>query len=509
LAEYRAGVASGHPLVTEAASQVLSTGGNAFDAAVAAGFAAAVVEPALSSLGGGGFLLARPKEGEDVLFDFFVDTPGKGLEDKNQEPHFFPVTVKFPGSSQDFNIGLASVAVPGNLKGFLHVHSLLGRLHLSKIVAPAATYARQGVRLNKHQAYFLSLLRPIMLFSDTGKDIFLKDDGRYVCQGQTLKNPYLADFLEEIGRTDGGIIEDFYSGSIAKQIVQDMASGGGLLTTEDLATYRVKERRPLRVVFCNHELITNPPPSFGGFYVAITLELLEELALVGTCSWGDERHLCMLARAMQEVEAYRRQSGFRLDWPEKQWFHKACQGVRPCFSRGTTHVSVCDREGNVASMTTSNGEGSGYFVPGTGIMLNNMMGEDDLHPGGFHSSPPGIRVGSMMSPSIIETGGRPRFVLGSGGSKRIRTALTQVVINCICFGLSLKEAVERPRIHWDGELFQVEPGFPKDSLESFTKRFPANVWQEIDVYFGGVHVVDTLIGDAAGDPRRGGASVVL
>ncbi len=163
----------------------------------------------------------------------------------------------------------------------------------------------------------------------------------------------------------------------------------------------------------------------------------------------------------------------------------------------------------MASMTTSNGEGSGYFAPGTGIMLNNMMGEDDLHPEGFHSSPPGIRVGSMMSPSILKEDGVPRFVLGSGGSKRIRTALTQVVINCLCFGLPLKEAVERPRIHWDGQVFQVEPGFPPHVFHAFQSEFPVNLWQGIDVYFGGVHVVDAVAGDAAGDPRRGGAAVIL
>jgi len=508
LAEYKAGVASGHPLVTEAASEVLSGGGNAFDAAIAAGFAAAVVEPALSSLGGGGFLLARPEGGEEVLFDFFVDTPGKGLPGKLQEPHFFPVTVEFPGSSQDFNIGLGSVAVPGNLRGFLHVHSRLGHMDLSDIVAPAARFAREGVVLNNHQAYFLSLLEPIMLFSDTGKKMFLKD-GKYIKEGQVLRNPELADFLNEIGQTNGQIIEEFYRGSLAEKIATDMERGGGLLTKEDLAAYEVKERKPLRVRFCGYELVTNPPPSFGGFYVAVTLKLLDSSALLARCSWGDVNHLCLLAKAMQEVEAYREGKGFELESPGERWFEDAKKGLRPCFSHGTTHVSVCDHRGNVASMTTSNGEGSGYFAPGTGIMLNNMMGEDDLHPEGFHSSPPGIRVGSMMSPSILEQGGAPRFVLGSGGSKRIRTALTQVVINCVCFGLPLKEAVERPRIHWDGQIFQVEPGFPEEVVDEFKKDFPVNVWNEIDVYFGGVHVVDTREGDAAGDPRRGGSSMVL
>ncbi len=508
MAQFKAGVASGHPLVTEAASLVLSNGGNAFDAAVAAGFAAAVVEPALSSLGGGGFLLARSRDGGEILFDFFVDTPGKGLPERRRQPHFFPVTVEFPGSSQVFNIGLGSVAVPGNLKGFVHVHERLGRMDLAEIVAPAARYARQGVRLNGHQAYFISLLEPIMLFSSQGRRIFQKE-GRYLSQGDILRNTELADFLDEIGRTNGRAVDDFYNGSIAEGMISEMNRGGGLLTMADLKSYRVKERRPLRARFCGHELVTNPPPSFGGFYIAISLELLERLAVKESCSWGDSRHLCLLARAMQQVEDYRKSLGFRLERPSADWFERSEAALRPCFSRGTTHVSICDREGNMASMTTSNGEGSGYFAPGTGIMLNNMMGEDDLHPEGFHSSPAGIRVGSMMSPSIIERQGRPVLVLGSGGSKRIRTALIQVVINCLCFQMPLKEAVEMPRIHWDGEIFQVEPGFDQGVMDAFSGDFPVNIWQDIDVYFGGVHVVDPVAGFAVGDPRRGGAAVVL
>ncbi len=502
MAEFKAGVASGHSLVTQAAWQVMSEGGNAFDAAVAAGFVGAVAEPALTSLGGGGFLLARPADSPEILFDFFVDTPGKGLAAKSFNPHFFPVTVEFPGSSQVFNIGLGSVAVPGNLKGLLHVHSRLGRMDLADVLAPAEAYARDGVRLNSHQAYFLSLLEPIMLFSDYGKEIF-SPDGQYLQEGQVLRNPELAEFLRELGRSNGQLAQEFYRGDIARRIVSDMVNGGGLLTMEDLESFQVMEREPLQVKFCGYELLTNPPPSFGGFYVAVTLELLDMPGFNG-CDWGDGRHLCLLGKAMQLVEDYREKTETVLRKPGHNWFEQAADELRPCFSRGTTHVSICDSMGNMASMTTSNGEGSGYFVPGTGIMLNNMMGEDDLHPGGFHSSPPGIRVGSMMSPSIIKKDGCPHMVLGSGGSKRIRTALAQVMINRLCFNLPLQDAINRPRIHWDGEIFQVESGFPDGSLDKFARVFPVNVWQDIDVYFGGVHAVDPVAGDAAGDPRRGG-----
>ena len=211
-----------------------------------------------------------------------------------------------------------------------------------------------------------------------------------------------------------------------------------------------------------------------------------------------------LATVLQQMEALRDQG---IDSLANSNGDQLDPGSAPdrLNSRGTTHVSVVDCEGNVASMTTSNGEGSGYIVPGTGIMLNNMMGEDDLHPDGFHASPPGQRVASMMSPSLLENQGRVELVIGSGGSKRIRTAITQVVSNVVDFGRELREAVEAPRMHWDGETMQVEPGVSESALALLRDRMDVNVWQARNVYFGGVHAVMPA-GRAAGDPRRGGAA---
>jgi gamma-glutamyltranspeptidase/glutathione hydrolase len=177
-------------------------------------------------------------------------------------------------------------------------------------------------------------------------------------------------------------------------------------------------------------------------------------------------------------------------------------------SGGTTHVSVRDAEGNAASMTTSNGEGSGYFAPGAGIMLNNMMGEDDLHPEGFHVSPPGLRVASMMAPALLLAGDAVRLALGSGGSKRIRTALLQVISNTVDFAMNPRDAVEAPRLHWDGQRVQVEPGFPEAALAALAQRWPVNRWPAPDVYFGGVHVAASD-GEGAGDPRRGGHAATV
>lgn len=487
-------VAAGHPAVCNAAAEILKSGGNAFDAAVAGGFAGAVAESALTSLGGGGFLLARTAAGRETLFDFFVDTPGLGLDTDQLEPHFFPVTIRFPGAAQDFNVGLGSVAVPGNLKGFLHVHEKLGDLPLAEILKPAVDLAGNGLVLNQSQAYFLNLLEPIMTLTPTGREMFCPN-GSYVSQGKLMYNQDLAGFLERLPLDMGA---DFYKGAIAETIAKDMQAGQGLLTYEDLAAYQVIERQPLAIDYREYRLLTNPPPSVGGSLVGLALSLLGSQT-ISASSWGTPGHVLRTAAVMKEVELLR---GRGIS-PE---IHGAAAERIRVFSRGTTHISVADSQGNVASMTTSNGEGSGYIVPGTGIMLNNMMGEDDLHPEGFHVSPPGRRVASMMSPALLCLGEDVKLVIGSGGSKRIRTAITQVLSNVIDLGLPVQKAVRAPRIHWDGEILQVEPGFPEDAVKALAEQLPINRWSELDMYFGGVHTV--VPGRAGGgDPRRGGTVV--
>jgi gamma-glutamyltranspeptidase/glutathione hydrolase len=494
----KATVAAGHPLVVEAAIEILRQGGNAFDAAVAGGFAACVAEPLLTGLGGGGFLLARTETGREVLYDFFVDTPGRGLGGAILEPHFFPVTVQFAGSAQDFNIGLGSAAVPGTLRGFLHVHEQLGCLPLAAIVEPATALARRGVIVNHHQAYVFALLRPIVTISRAGRALFAPK-GDVPSAGELLTNPLLADFLEGLAAHPE---KTFYCGNLAGRIDADMEAGLGLLTAEDLAAYRVIERQPLAINYRGRRLLTNPPPSFGGSLIAVMLRLLDEFPL-RDCSWGSPSHLLTLAGVMAEVDRQRDGGGsFDAAW------HKKAAGRVRLFSRGTTHISVADAAGNVAAMTASNGEGSGYLIPGTGIMLNNMMGEDDLHPEGFHASPAGKRVASMMAPTLVEKEGRSELVLGSGGSKRIRSAIVQVISNFIDFGLDMENAVRAPRLHWDGSVLQLEPGFASQAAEALRRQWPVNIWEEKEIYFGGVHAV-TDEGQGAGDPRRGGAAAFL
>ncbi len=491
-------VASGHELVSKAAADILREGGNAFDAVVAAGFASTVVEQTLTSLGGGGFLLGHSSStGQNLFFDFFVNTPGLHAKVSLGDLNFYPVTIEFSGAPQIFNVGLGSVAVPGLVKGLLHVHKRLGRMALKDVVFPAVQYAR-GHKLNSFQANFLNLLYPIMTSTATGRELYGENDN-YINHGDLLINNELADFIENLA-DDGG--QSFYHGEIAQAMVSEMEEMGGLLTLEDLGSYQVMEREPIAIPYRDFQFYTSPPPSMGGSLIALSLSLYAACPLPNY-EWGSEEHLRQTLSIMKEVERLRQQG---ITNPESlteflgNGIGESLANMR-LFSRGTTHVSIADKRGNCASMTCSNGEGSGYFAPGTGIMLNNMMGEDDLHPEGFHTSPPGQRVGSMMSPSMLVKGNDVQLVIGSGGSKRIRTAITQVLNQVIDFKRNLVEAVEAPRLYLDEDCLQMGPGFEPAALSGLHNEM--NVWDDIDVYFGGVHAVIPGVA-GAGDPRRGG-----
>ena len=496
-------VASGHKHVSSTAAAILREGGNAFDAVVAAGFASAVVEPTLTSLGGGGFLLGHSeKHGQSLFFDFFVDTPGCNRDTTDLDPNFFPVTINFSGVCQDFNVGLGSVAVPGTLKGLIHIQKRLGRMSLEEVISPARELAREHV-INAQQGHFLSLLFPIMTLRPDGRELY-EPGGVYKKAGDIQENPDCAAFLEGVAEDHG---ESFYQGEIAARIDHDMKEGDGLLTREDMAAYQVIERSPLKIPYRGHDLLTSPEPSMGGTLIGLSIALLEKLGPYGG-NWGDAGQLGRTVALMQEVESIR-EAGvttpalLKAFLQDGTMLQKSSRQIR-LFSRGTTHVSIADHQGNCASMTSSNGEGSGYFAPGTGVMLNNMMGEDDLHPNGFHTSPPGERVGSMMSPSLLLKGKDIRLVIGSGGSKRIRTAVSQVLSQVVDFGRNLREAVDAPRLFWDGEVVQIEPGFAREALDELAGKVAINLWDHLDVYFGGVHAV--IPGESgAGDPRRGGS----
>jgi gamma-glutamyltranspeptidase/glutathione hydrolase len=492
-------IAAGHRATADAAAAMLRLGGNAFDAVVAAGFAAAVCEPGFTSLAGGGFLLARTADGTDALHDFFVDTPGLGRGDDAPSPVFEEVSISFGAADQAFHCGPGSVAVPGVLAGYLHVHRELGSLPLAEIVAPAAELAEHGVEVSPNQATDFALLAPILERTPASRAIFFPD-GHLLGAGDRLHNHDLAAYLVALG---GDPSRTFYEGSAAQALARQLGAGGGLLTVDDLAAYRVITREPLRFTYRGRTILTNPPPTFGGALLVLAMRRLEAAGPLPDAA-SPELALA-LTRTMAGVDADRT-AGHPEVVAALRGLLDDDPATRPSVNRGTTHVTVADELGNVASMTTSNGECSGDVIDGTGISCNNMLGEDDLHPDGFHAAPPGLRVASMMSPTfVLGDAGQVELALGSGGSKRIRSALLQVLTAVLDHDRPLVDAVEAPRIHWDTDHLEAEPGLAPAVLDALRAEFDVNEWPGQSMYFGGVHAVRPGR-DAAGDPRRGGTT---
>lgn len=508
-------VAAGHLATAEAGVEMLRLGGNAFDAAIAAILTSFVVESTLTSAGGAGFLLAHTASGQSTLFDFFSQTPQQQRSAESLD--FYPIEANFGDTTQEFHVGLGSMAVPGNLAGALHVHRRLGRLSLSIIAEPAIHWAKTGVVLDDFRAYCIHLLEPILMATAGARSLYAPN-GKLLQTGETLRMPNFAATLSHL--VDVGL-DEFYRGAIAQQIAQDCQTRGGHLTAQDLANYRVIERRPLVLPYRDITLLTNPPPSSGGALIAFALKLLAQADLTQIPP-DSSAHLQRLAQVMRLTNIARR-DGYdaRLYEPDvaerflteshvAQYAAKLEAKLEPLNKWGsTTHISVLDQEGNAASVTTSNGEGSSYVVPGTDIMINNMLGEEDLNPNGFHQWTPNQRISSMMAPSILLKAGRPYAVLGSGGSNRIRTAILQVISNLVDFRQPVDLAVNRSRLHWERNLFHLEPGLELDEAAIALSPDEELIrWQQSNMFFGGVHTVVTdgqggITG--AGDHRRGGA----
>jgi gamma-glutamyltranspeptidase/glutathione hydrolase len=497
-------VAAGHVNTSEAAKLILEAGGNAFDAALAALCAACVVEPVLTSLGGGGFLLARESSGETRLYDFFVQTPQQ--KRPVEQIDFHPIIADFGTAQQEFHIGMGSVATPGTVRGLFDIHRQLGSLPMRDIMAPAIDCARYGVETNSLQSYIFSIVAPIYLATDEARAIYGKGDDRdRLCnEGESLRQPQLADALEILA-IEGDRL--FHEGEMAQGIVEQCRIDGGHLTMEDMQDFRTEVRRPLTSRYRSAEIFTNPPPSSGGMLIRFAQQLLSVVE-TEKLPFGSPEHLRKLAQVMEQTNRARHAHAVHADEPDAAMLEQYRSVIRnhPVTARGTTHISVIDEAGNAASLTLSNGEGCGHLVPGTGIMLNNMLGEEDLNPGGFHQWQQNVRVSSMMAPSLALDGNR-LIATGSGGSNRLRTAILQTLCNMIDFGMPVEEAVSAPRIHVERGLISIEPGFPQESVDALVADHEQyHLWESLNLFFGGAHTV-TLDDDGfqgAGDPRRGG-----
>jgi gamma-glutamyltranspeptidase/glutathione hydrolase len=514
--EVKGVVAAGHNATANAGREILEAGGNAVDAAVASAFAGCVAEPLLTGLGAGGYMLVHDAEtGRQELFDFGVVMPGKGLNRKTSE--MTPTPVDFGGTIQMFHGGHAAVGVPGFVAGLCAAHKKYGSLPLTELIKPAKKLAVSGVEITSQQDYLIEILYGVVSVTAESKKLFTKN-GKRLSQGDLFANKEISNTLDEIAATAGNSI---YNGELANLLIKEIEHGGGYITRGDLADYKVISRNPVAINYRGSQIITNPPPSSGGALLAHSLSLLTGFDLK-KMEWHSSDHLFHLLGAMMVTNAVRKNlfdsSVNEEDILERLLADKLIkEGAAKIKSPlgNTTHISVMDTNGNAVSMTSSNGSGSGVAVPGTGILLNNILGEEDLNPGGFHKHPVGYRMTSMMSPTIVIKGNKPTLAIGSAGSSRIRSAILQVISNILDFEMDIKSAIDAPRIHNEGAgtIVELEKGIPQEIANKIAKDgHHVNLWKSVNLFFGGVQAagIDPKTGKltGAGDPRRGGVAVI-
>src|SRR4051794_34364101 len=493
MADPRGIVAAGHPLTAEAGARVRRAGGNAAGAALGALLVSWVCEPLLTGPGAGGYLLVAGGDDDPTLLDFFVAAPGEGADPADRAP-LLPVDVSFGDAHQVFSVGAASVGVPGCPAGVAEAARRWGSVPLADLAAPAAALAGKGVPIALEQAYIFEILAPILRTTPEARAAFAPG-GRVLRAGDRFAAPELARTIERLGAEGAA---PFYTGDLAAAAVEAVAAGGGLLTAADLAAYAAVARRPVRVGFRGRDVLTNPPPSAGGILLALALARLDRRP--APPSTGD------LIAVMEEAQAAR-DAGFVAGLAQEGFEERFLTASR---LGSTTHVSVLDATGRACSVTTTNGEGAGVLVPGTGIHLNNVMGEEDLNPLGFFRDPPGRRMPSMMAPTaVLGAGGEVELVLGSAGSNRIRSAILQTVVNVLDHGMTAADAVLADRVHLEAGRLYAEPSIGEAALRATghdVVRFRAR-----NVFFGGVQAVERDAATGAlgggGDPRRGGAVV--
>jgi gamma-glutamyltranspeptidase / glutathione hydrolase len=499
-------VAAGHPLTAEAGARVLREGGNAVDAAVGAMLTSFAAEQLLTGLGAGGYMLVAGGGEQPTLLDFFVEAPtnrrSPGLEDAAEHDpppaELRAVDVSFGDAAQVFHIGPASCGVYGTPAGVCEALRRWGSVPLQDLAAPAAELARKGVMLNGGQAYIAKILTDLLTSTPECAALWAPE-GHVLKEGELLCNHELGDGLERLG-VEGA--EPFYRGDIAAAVCDWLRARGGGLCGEDLAGYDALAREPVSVRYRDREVLTNPPPSAGGTLLAYALALLDR--------GPAPPRLSGVVEAM--AAAQRERTGEFVEGLSEDGFLERFLAKN---LGATTHISVLDGEGRACSVTCSNGEGSGVVVPGTGIHLNNVMGEQDLNPLGFHCHPAGRRMPSMMAPTVVmladrrsrrsPIGGEVELVLGSAGSNRIRSALLQTIVGVVDHGLGAGAAVDAPRVHFEDGTLYAEPGIDLGELA----EMEVVEFHQLNLFFGGVQAVlrrgEAI--DGAGDPRRGGVAV--
>jgi gamma-glutamyltranspeptidase/glutathione hydrolase len=538
-------VTSVNPLASQAGIEVLQAGGNAVDAAVATGFALAVVHPQAGNLGGGGFMLFRDPQGKTYFVDFREKAPAAASRNMYLDAQGNVI-------ENSSVLGYKAVAVPGSVAGLTYAQKKWGKLSLERVMKPAIRLAKNGFALGYADAE--DLKDPELAKFPESQRLFQRD-GNFYQQDEILRQPELANTLQRIAKHP----DDFYRGKIAQKFAADMQQHGGLITTDDLAKYEVKEREPLHGSYRGYEVISAPPPSSGGVVLLEVLNMLEgyDLARFGSRS-ADSIHLT--------VEAFRRAYMDRAELlgdpdfariPVAQLIDKkyaaawresidpahasASSGLqRPAGifneldrvahhaipqheSKNTTHYSVVDSEGSAVAVTTTLNDsfGSRVTAEGLGFLLNNEMDDFAAKPGTpnlygliqgeTNAIAPGKRPLSSMTPTIVTKDGKLLLVLGSPGGGKIISTVANILMGVIDYGLNIQEAVNAPRFHhqWMPDALQAEMvGFSPDTLKLLESRGhkiqPSGAWSD-----GECIAIDLTTGDRLGasDPRFPGRAV--
>jgi gamma-glutamyltranspeptidase/glutathione hydrolase len=524
-------VAAGNPLTAEAGAAILREGGNAVDAAVCAVLTSFAAESPLTGFGAGGFMMihtpgphpgSAPEESDfdarsaggsatsptpidsatqTTLIDFFVSAPGKDGVERGAE--LVPVPVHFDEETvQTFYVGPASCGVPGTAAGLEQALDRFGSAAMGDLIGPGARLAREGALVNAEQAYIMDILAPIHERLKGTRELYAPG-GRPLRGGDLFRFPDLAEALERFG-AEGS--EPFYRGEVAAATSDFVLERGGTLGRADLAGYEAIARRPITAPFRGREVLTNPPPSSGGILIAYCLGLLERMGRES----GPEQLVAAMGAANDVRGEEFAEALYGVGLEASLLDPGALDLAAADLLGSTTHISVLDAGGMCASVTCSNGSGSGVLVPGTGLILNNMLGEEDLNPLGFHRIEPGRRVPSMMAPTVVLRDGEIELGLGSAGSNRIRSAILQTIVRVVEQGMDADEAVRAPRLHFEQGIVQAEPGIDEQALVRLeASGLPVARRPAINLFFGGVQAValDSRSGaiGGGGDPRRGGS----
>ncbi len=503
----RIAVAGANQLTADAAAAVGADGGSAVDACVAGALVAMLTEVGVCALGAGGFVTVWPADGNPVTIDGYMEMPGRGLPEDAFGNGGQRVSMEYGGGLETI-IGPGSVATPGGLAALAKAIDLFGSAPWSAVVDPVRDVAAAGFPMSGASDFYFDFAAETVFSVDPrSRAIVITPDGDRVRRGDTILVPDLPGTLEALADEGADL---FYRGELGAMISDHLLANGGILTRRDLAEYEARLREPIHTLFDGWEVATNPAPAIGGAAMTAMLRLAGPRCFDLT----DAEHVDRAIAAQRAVMTFRRGHLDGADHPDvDRLLALSAAGSWDALmgSPSTIHVSAVDAAGSACSITMSAGYGSGVIAPGTGIWLNNSLGEIELNAAGYHAQEPGTRLVSNMAPTIARDGSGDVLAIGTPGADRITTALQLTLLGYLHGGHALEEAVAAPRLHVEldeEDTYRVahEPGVAVSDLHD------ARPFDALNMYFGGVAATvrradGSLV--AAADPRRdGGISVV-